>query len=277
MAATLARLCQPYAAVIFTFAVIGHDEAELLPVALDQALAAAGPGDAVVFVDSGSSDGSADVARRRDMRVLSAPAGKGRAMALALGEAESDYVVFVDADIRRSATNIPAALRAEAERTRADLVVGDIDWPERPLLNTRNVYRPLVGALFPEAIEPIGSTPFSGFRALRTAFDWGALPPGFGVETHLNLRAVGRGGAVALARLGRYEGPVRPKPLLGREVGAAILDAAVELGRLAPERRPEWEEWLERVVAAIAAGDVDRAARAGRSALPPAVVLDTSG
>lgn len=259
----------------FTFAVIGRDEAELLPVALEQALAAAAPGDSVVFVDSASRDGSAALARDRGVPVLAAPSGKGRAMALALGGAGTDYLVLVDADIRRSETNIPAALRAEAVRTGADLVVGDIVWPERPLLNSTYVYRPLVGALFPEAIEPIGGMPFSGFRALRTAFDWGTLPPGFGVETHLNLRAVGLGGAVALARLGRYEGPVRAKPLLGREVGAAILDAAVELGRLAPERRPEWEEWVERVVAAIAAGDVEAAAEAARMALPPAVVLDT--
>ena len=252
----------------FLIAVLGRNEAELLPVALGQAADAALAGDEVVFVDGASSDGSARVAERLGVRVLAAPEGKGRAIALVLREAASDYVVFVDADIESSSVNIPATLRAEAERSGADLVVGEFDWPERPLLNTLNVYRPLVRALFPEALEPVGAVPFSGFRALRTAFDWGAIPPGFGVESHINLAAAAGGGSIALAQLGRYVGPVRAKPLLGREVGGAILDAAVAAGRIGAAERPAWDRWLEHVVACIAAGDAEAAARASARPLP---------
>ena len=253
----------------FTYAVLGRDEAELLPNALRQALAAARPGDQVVFVDSASSDESAAVAAGLGVRRVDAPAGKGRAVALVLDTATTDHVVFVDADIENSERNIPAALRHAAERSGADLVVGDIDWAERPMLNSANVYRPLVGALFPEVLEPVGGFPFSGFRVLRTAFDWGPIPPGFGVDAHLNVTAAARGGRIVSEPLGRYWGPVRPKRLLGREVGAAILDAAVADGRLSRGCRAQWDAWVEHVVESIAAGDADGAAAAARLRLPP--------
>jgi hypothetical protein len=255
--------------VSFTFAVMGRNEAERLATAVGQALEAAESEDEVVFVDGDSDDGSAEIAAGLGVTVLPAPEGKGRAVALVLAEADTEHVVFVDADIEASALNIPAELRATAERTGADLVVGEFDWPERPLLNTVNVYRPLVAALFPEAIEPVGSVPFSGFRALRRELDWGSIPPGFGVETHLNLVAAAGGARIATTPLGRYHGPVRAKPTLGLEVGGAILDRACATGRLGDSARASWDEWLGRVVAAIAAGDPEGAAGAAARPLPP--------
>jgi glucosyl-3-phosphoglycerate synthase len=255
---------------VFTFAVVGHNERELLAIALEQALAAARDGDEVVFVDSASTDGSAATARAGGVRVLEAPIGKGRAVAAALADARTEYLVVVDADIESSATNIPAELRTVAVQTGADMVVGEFTWPERPLMNTLYVYGRLVPALFPDAVDAVGDVPFCGFRALRADFPWGDIPPGFGAETHLNLTAVTAGASLAVAQLGGYHGPVRPKPLLGLEVGEAIFDAAVAGGRLAPAARPAWEEWLGRVVAEIAAPPrAEREARIAAAAARP--------
>ena len=63
----------------FTFAVLGRDEAPRLAYPLRQALAAARPGDEVVFVDSASRDGSRAVADSLGVPTVPAPAGKGAA------------------------------------------------------------------------------------------------------------------------------------------------------------------------------------------------------
>ena len=235
----------------FTFAVVGRDESERLGEALRQAREAA-RGDEVWFVDSGSADGSAEVATAAGAHVLRAPTGKGRAIAHLASRVTSDYVVVLDADIDRTTCNIAARLRDAAERTAADLVVAEFD---EPLLQVRDssryVWRPLVQTLFPEAHERFGRTPLSGFRAIRTGVDLGRLPPGFGVETHINLAVALAGGFVRVADVGTYWGPVRSKPLLPREVGTAILDMAEAWGRIDGSARPAWDEWVERIVAIV--------------------------
>jgi glucosyl-3-phosphoglycerate synthase len=242
----------------FTFAAVGRDEAERLGEALRQAREAS-RGEEVWFVDSGSSDGSPEAAAALGARVLRAPAGKGRAIARVLGEVTTDYLVLLDADIDRTTSNIAARLRDAVERTGPDLVVAEF---EEPLLQVRDssryVWRPLVEALFPEAHERFGRTPLSGFRALRTGVDLGRLPPGFGVETHVNLAVAVGGGSVQVEDVGTYWGPVRSKPLLPRDVGTAILDVAEAEGRLDRRSRAAWDAWVERIVAIV----VERATRA---------------
>jgi glucosyl-3-phosphoglycerate synthase len=248
----------------FTFAVVGRDEAQRLPESLRQAREAA-RGDDVLFVDSGSSDGSAEVAAALGARVLGAPTGKGRAIARLLGEVTTDYVVLLDADIDGTTSNIATRLREAVERNEADLVVAEF---EEPLLQVRDssryVWRPLVHALFPEAHERFGRTPLSGFRALRTSVELGPLPKGFGVETHINIAVTVAGGSVRVEDVGMYWGPVRSKPLLPREVGTAILDLAQVHGRLDRSSRAAWDEWLEGIVAIV----VERAASAADGPTP---------
>jgi glycosyltransferase involved in cell wall biosynthesis len=238
----------------FTFVVVGHNEAERLPTALAQAIAAAQPGDEVWLLDSASTDGSAALAAEMEVPVLSVPRGKGRALACALDAARTDYLVVVDGDIDRTSRNFPLALRDVTARSGADLVVGEIDEPRRTLRHTsRFIWGPLVGALFEEVDGRFGKAPLTGFRSLRTAFPLGPIPPGYGVETHMNLVAALHG-KVEVAAIGTYWGPLRHKPELGAEVGAAILDYAEVEGRLAPSRRPAWDSWVEGVVSAVAVG-----------------------
>lgn len=235
---------------MITFAVIGHDEAALLPNAIAQATEAAGPAEPVWFVDSASKDGSADVARSLGIDVVGAPLGKGEAMTLAIARCETSHICFVDADIESSDANIPLSLKRALAEEPADMIVADLIWPSKRFSHAVvGVYRPLVAALFPEAHERFGRFPFSGFRVLRTDLPIGSLPAGFGVETHLNVLCAAERLRTRVIDIGVYEGPVRPKPNLGKEVGDAILDLAERHDRLGPGRRPLWDAWVDEVAA----------------------------
>jgi glucosyl-3-phosphoglycerate synthase len=239
----------------FTFAVVGHDEAATLAGVLEQALAAGEPGDEVWFVDSASSDDSAAIAAGLGVEVVSAPLGKGAAIATALGRLTDGSLCVLDADIEDSAENPAALLRRAAAASAAEMVVGQIDPGVKRGSVSVGVYRPLVGALFPEAMEPRMAKPLSGFRVLRAGVDYGELPCGYGVETHLNIAVAVAGGRVELCALGVHRDPVRYARYaeVGREIAATVLDLAERHGRLDPRRRTEWEAWLEPVFALIAA------------------------
>lgn len=228
-----------------TFAVIGHNEAALLATSVRQALEAAEPGEPVWFVDSASTDGSAELAASLGVGVVRAPLGKGRAIAVAIERCETSHICLLDGDVEHSDENIPLTLRRALDEDPADMIVADFEWPARPFLNALpGVYRPFVGALFPEALESFGRVPFSGFRLLRTDLPLGSLPPGFAVETYLNLLCALNGLRTRVVDVGAYAGPIRPKRELGQEVGELILAMAEAHGRLDPSLRPLWETWL---------------------------------
>lgn len=164
-------LCSALARPVpITFAVIGRNEAVTLPRAIDAARDAAGRGDEVVFVDGASEDDSLRVAAAMGVRALSAPVGKGRAMARILTAASTPYICFIDADICGSSGNIPAALGAAVRCWRPDMVLGEFEDDDALPSVTCGVYGSLVRALFPEVVGRYGKKPLTGFRALRT--DW---------------------------------------------------------------------------------------------------------
>jgi glucosyl-3-phosphoglycerate synthase len=239
----------------FTFAVVGHNEATSLRYALEQALAAALPGEEVWFVDSGSTDDSVELARSLPVRVLEAPIGKGRAVAAVLERCTSGYLCLLDADLTASEVNIPVALRDAAARSAVDMLVGEFDWPERRRSVVPGIYVPLVGRLFPEVLRQVPYRPTSGFRVLNAELDLGTLPPGYGLETHLNIVTTLSGATIATAPLGPITGPVPSldhMPQLGCDVATAALDLAVAAGRLDPANRSVWEQWVEAVLEVIA-------------------------
>jgi glucosyl-3-phosphoglycerate synthase len=238
---------------VVTFAVMGHNEERLLPTAIGQAVEAARPGDRVWFVDSASTDDSAALARSLGVEVLSAPLGKGRAMAAALGRCERGHLCFLDADIERSSVNMPLALREAIETADADMIVGDFDWLNKRFLGTRvGIYRPLVTDLFPDALHIAPRMPFSGFRIVDAGLDIGPLPPRWGAEAYLNLHLVATGRRVATVDLGVYEGPDRLKTVdLSLDAASVILDLAEHHGRLDPAMRPGWEAWVGRAMTVL--------------------------
>jgi glucosyl-3-phosphoglycerate synthase len=236
-----------------TFAVIGHNEREYLANSIGQAAAAARPGDRLCFVDGASTDGSAELAASLGAEVIEAPLGKGRALAAALARCETSHICFVDGDIEYSSQNIPLSLRDALLEKPADMILADFAWPARKLNHSIDgVYRPLVAGLFPEALERFGKMTYSGFRVLRTDLPLGTLPPGWGVETHLNLVCTANDWPTRVIHIGDYVGPIRRKPELGWEVGGTILDVAEADGRLDPALRPRWEEWLAGIMAVLA-------------------------
>jgi glycosyltransferase involved in cell wall biosynthesis len=104
------------------------NEAEALPALL----AAFPPRYRAIVVDNGSTDGSADIARRAGARVVTEPRrGYGAAVHAGLAAATAELVVVCDAD----GTIDPAqfdALVAPVDAGRADLVVGR----RRPVVRT---------------------------------------------------------------------------------------------------------------------------------------------
>jgi glucosyl-3-phosphoglycerate synthase len=239
---------------MITFAILGHNEAATISNTVQQARAAAGPGDRVLAVDSGSTDDTAAVARRAGADVLTAPAGKGLAMAAAVAATDSPWICFLDGDVEPGSPNYAAALRVGVEQTQADHLIGEFTDPAGSVLsNTYAVYEPLVAGLFPEAAGRFGSKPLTGFRAVRHKFLHPAeFPPGFGIEAHLNLSVLLQGGSHQVVPIGRYNGPFRYKPHMGLEIAAAVLDLAERAGRLNPARRPAWQAWVDEAVSVIA-------------------------
>jgi glucosyl-3-phosphoglycerate synthase len=243
---------QPLTAQI-TYAVIGHNEAATLEPALSQPLRAARPGDRVWFVDSASTDGSAAVADRLGVEVIEAPLGKGRAVAVAAERCPTRWLCTLDADLLESEINLAAGLSDAVGRGGAEMVVGDLSYSRRSSV-TLALHGPLVGALFPEAVQPDLRHPLTGYRAWDVALEVGPLPPEYGVETHLNVAVPVAGGRVRVVDLGHYRGPLRGYanvPQVARDVASAVLDLAERHGRLAAGARPVWEAWVGEVLAVI--------------------------
>jgi glucosyl-3-phosphoglycerate synthase len=251
---------------MITFVIIGHNEEDTAARVVSMAAAAAHAGDRVVFVDSASTDASADAARSAGAEVIAAPIGKGAAMRVAIEAATGEWVCFLDADVLDAATNIPAVLRERAFASGSapvDHVLGDFSEPESILSNTVGIYAPLVAGLFPEIAERLGSKPLTGFRAVRRDLLPPDLPDGYGVEAHLNIAVTMAGGSAAVVDLGRISGKFKPHRSMGAEIAAAVLNAAERFGRLAPSARHAWDEWVDGVIAVISrtrVADVDRAA-----------------
>lgn len=248
--------------VVITFAVVGRDEAETLEGSLVQALEAAEPGDRVWFVDSASSDRSPEIARRLGVEVVSAPTGKGRAVAVAIERCGGGPLCLLDADIEESSRNIAATLAGAWRATQADMVIGAFEWPDRPLSITRTIHGPLTRALFPEFASALAPMPLSGFRVINTGFPLGRVPSGYGLEAYLNVHVVGSGGRIEWVDVGIYKGPVRFHPTTAPEVAEAILDVAELQGRIAHDQRAAWDAWVQPVLEVLAvprpAGEAER-------------------
>ncbi|MEA2309577.1 MAG: glucosyl-3-phosphoglycerate synthase [Thermoleophilaceae bacterium] len=229
-----------------TFAVIGRNDGSLLPAALRDVTSAARPGDRVLYVDGSSSDGSAEIARSHGVEVIAAPVGKGRSMEIALRSARTPYLLFFDADLERSEHNIAERLRDALQVEQPAMLVGEITQPGRRVVVIRRLHSAFMRALFPEARRPPGPAPMSGFRIISTDVDTGRLPPGYGIETHLNIRLVMDGERVTSTPVGEYIGPTRgyvTAAPMGVEIAQTILDSAESYGRLSPSMRPRWEAW----------------------------------
>lgn len=230
-----------------TFAVVGHDEAATMAGVLTMAFAAARPGqDAVWFIDSDSTDGSAQLAASLGAEVVRAPLGKGRAITAVLERCREGRIVLLDADVAHAERNLALALREAAQaHPGAAMIVGQ---PSEP--PARGVYHHLSRALFPEA--PPMRVPLSGFRVLDATRGHGRLPPGYGVEAHLNLQTAVTGGSTETCELGAQRGAERGRPHMSRvaaDVARAVLDLAESHRRITSGQRQRWDAWVSAFIA----------------------------
>ncbi len=165
--------------------------------------------DDVVVVDDGSTDGTADIARREGARVVSgdsASGGKGQAMRLALKEADGDLVAFVDGDVANFGphfvTGLLGPLLADDSVT---LVKG---FYERPLHGTRDgggrvtelMARPVIDLLFPSLA--VIEQPLAGETAgPRWVFEACEMADGYAVELALLVDVAARFGTGTIAQV----------------------------------------------------------------------------
>jgi hypothetical protein len=131
--------------------------------------------DAILAIDDGSTDDTAEHLRKSECRMLRLPVNAGKGAALAAGFREvlkgtngllglrADYVVTIDGDGQHDPADIPRLVRC-AERVRGDLVLGTRSPDAMPQKNR-------IGAHFSRLLFLIGTSTFvadtqSGFRLI---------------------------------------------------------------------------------------------------------------
>jgi glucosyl-3-phosphoglycerate synthase len=192
--------------------------------------------DELVVVDDGSSDATAEVARRAGARVVSRRPGgdKGRAMAAAFEASAGDVVVFLDADVENANADFVPRLVGPLLVYEAVLVKA---FYERPFNGeptgggrvTELLARPIIELLFPALVDV--RQPLAGETAAhRWVFEKVGFASGYGVEIGFLIDVARDFGAESIAQvdLGVRVHRNRPLPEL-RPHAADVLRTA--LGR----------------------------------------------
>lgn len=240
---------------MFTFVIPARNEEATVATTVEQARAAAQPGDRVLVVDSGSTDDTAGQAAKAGAEVLRGPRGKGAAMALAVADVTTEWVVFLDADLTYSEGNVAAKLREAAESSQAGHLLGNFERLDQNVLlcSTFGIYEPLVAVFFPE-VKHLCANSLTGFRAIRRSRLPDSLPTHFGVESYLNVITALEGTTTSVCHLGVIacvdKGP-RNGDLMRREIAETIFDLAEAHGRLSSALRPAWERWAQDGIEAV--------------------------
>jgi len=192
--------------------------------------------DEIVVVDDGSTDGTAEVARRAGARVVTtAPAGKGAAMRRGLRETTGDVVVYLDADVRNFGPHFvvglvgPLLTDDTVEFVKARYRRPVADGPEGGGRVTELVAKPLLRTLFPE-LAALGQ-PLSGEIAARRALlEKLAFADGYAVDLALVLDAAHAVGVDALVEADLGSRVHRNRPL------SQLAPQAEEIIRMVLER-----------------------------------------
>lgn len=203
--------------------------------------------DEVVVMDDGSTDGTAEVARRAGARVeavddvlpdLPPGSGKGNALWKSLHVCRGDLLCWLDADIRNFGPHFVVGLLGPLL---TDPSVGFVKGCyERPLHDdprgggrvTELVARPLLSHLFPHLAHVV--QPLAGeYAGRRDVLDAVPFAQGWGVELGLLVDVAALIGTSALAQvdLGVREHRNRPLEELGPQ-GLAILVTALRRARM---------------------------------------------
>lgn len=166
---------------------------------IERTLAATGWQHEIIVVDDGSSDGTAEAARRSGVRVLTHASNKGYGAALKSGirAARSPWILITDADGTYPASAIPEIL---AQTRDNDMVVGARigESVQGPILRrpARWILRTLASYLSETHIPDINSG-LRVFRRDQAMQYFPILPSGFSFTTSITLALLCNDGRVA--------------------------------------------------------------------------------
>ncbi|MEB3369543.1 glycosyltransferase [Saccharopolyspora mangrovi] len=203
---------------------------------------------------SGCTDQTADLAAKAGAKVVESPAGKGAAISAGIKATDGDVICLIDGDLQYFGDPPLGALLAKPVlHGLADAVVSDLYWrPLYPQLWLHGFFAPVAGALFPEILPRVGSTPWSGQRAAVRELWPGELPDDFTVDLELLFHWNRHATRLRPVLADDWVNPQRPKPdLMGQELEVVIRHAVAD-GRLADERADTLRQWYENVHHAMA-------------------------
>ncbi|MFE9968214.1 glycosyltransferase family 2 protein [Streptomyces sp. NPDC005525] len=214
-----------------TVVVPAHNEEETVAEVVEQAargLTLVGVVGEVIVAASGCTDSTAERAESAGARVVEAPAGKGKALNAGVKAAHGDIVCLVDGDFRYygevpiSAVLIEPILQGVAEATIADLY-----WrPLYPQMWLNGFFVPMAGHLYPEILPKVGTTPWSGQRAVLRSHWPDDSPDDFTVDLSLLLDWNESGVRMRPVICDDWTNPQRPKPdLIGKEFELLVQHA----------------------------------------------------
>jgi glycosyltransferase involved in cell wall biosynthesis len=214
--------------------VVGHativlpafDEAEALPLVVDDIRSVLGPDADIVVVDDGSSDDTADVAQRLGCRltVHAVNRGKGAAIRSGVAAATGDIVIVMDADATYPASTIPTMIELLADH---DFVRAErrIDASNTPVIN--RVGNVLLGKALTSlhGLDP-GDYLSGLYGARRAVFEsLGTEADGFDIEVEIGIKSQANDLSVATV-------PTEYRPRVGEKKLEPISDGMGILGRI---------------------------------------------
>jgi glycosyltransferase involved in cell wall biosynthesis len=143
----------------------------------------------IVVVDDGSTDGTAEQAAQRDVRLIRLPENRGYGAALKTGilQSQSDYVVIIDADGTYPPEMIPDLF---ARMGQADMVVGARATDDRSIARGRRPAKKVLSLLASYLAGRRIPDLNSGLRLMRRPVLMEflhILPPGFSFTTTITL------------------------------------------------------------------------------------------
>lgn len=203
----------------------------------------------VIVSASGCTDRTADAAKAAGAEVCEAPAGKGAAITAGVQATTGDVVCLIDGDLQYFGDMPLAALLAKPVLDGlADAVVSDLYWrPLYPQLWLHGFFAPAAGALFPELLAKVGTTPWSGQRAALRHLWPNDLSTGFTVDLELLLHWNRTATRLRPVVADDWVNPQRPKPDLMASEVEVLINHAVTDGRLSEEQAPTVREWFNTV------------------------------
>lgn len=158
---------------------------------------------AVCVVDDGSTDGTADAARRAGADVMLNPGGRGKGTAIRSGlarvlERDCSHVLLIDGDLQHLPEEAPLLI-AEAERTGADVVLGERRFDRRAMPASR-YHANRIGSLALSRFLGVAVRDTQcGFRLFKADL-LRSLPltaRGYDIETEMLVKLKRRGGVIA--------------------------------------------------------------------------------